>query len=65
MSSGYVHTLPGLEKILDRFIEQSMDPVTSLSAIRSMVAINGEVGLVIAERLEAIVNVLEDMEKTL
>lgn len=57
MSNGYVHTRKELEMWTERLIHGSQEP--------EMIRLIGEVGLVLAERLEAIVNVLEGMEKTL
>lgn len=61
MSNGYVHTRDDLKEILSNLEFEA----TALKENPREVIIIGRVGLVLAERLEAIVNVLEDMEKTL
>lgn len=59
IETSYLHTRDNLKETLKALVFQA--PGSS----KETIAIIGQVGLVLAERLEAIVNVLEEMEKRL
>ncbi len=61
MNEGYVHTRDNLQEVLRGL---AFEAKAFKKSSREVVII-GEVGLLLAERLEAIVNVLEELEKRL